>query len=154
MTLRPVWETVHVVATLVAPWTLAVWYFVPRGDTQTLVDEWQFVHVFHSVAAVAAGVLLCSSAMLRAGGRAVAASIPFTIFWAPALAAALYEVHEFRGRLRCGAELCMPSFGLFLTAVPVAFLVTIGVLGSMTAKRSHDESRASDDADGELPRYP
>jgi hypothetical protein len=90
---RRVWESVHVTATLVAPWALAVWFFVPRGDAQTLVEEWHFVYVFHSVAAVAAGVLLCSSAMLRVGGRAVAASIPFTIFWALAFAAALYEVH-------------------------------------------------------------
>lgn len=89
--------------------------------------EWHFVLVFHSVAAVAAGVLVCSSAMLRAGGPTVAASVPFTLFWAAALAAALYEVHEFGGGVRCGVEMCLPSFGVFLTAVPLALVVTCGV---------------------------
>jgi hypothetical protein len=120
-----VWEALHVVTSLAAPWALAAWFL--RVNFASIDGEWHFVLVFHSVAAVAAGVLVCSSAMLRAGGAAVAASMPFTLFWAVALAAALYEVHEFGGGVRCGVEMCMPAFGVFLTAVPFALVVTCGV---------------------------
>lgn len=142
------------VATLAIPWAFAAWFFVPRGRSQTIADEAHFVFVFFSAAAIAAGVLLCSSAMLRVGGRAVAASIPFTIFWALALAAALYEVHEFGEPYRCDVDLCMPSFGLFLVVVPFAFVVTAGVAGSMAFTRSRDADRSRDDAVGDLPRHP
>ncbi len=104
---------------------LAAWYL--GANFASISGEWHFVLVFHSVAAVVAGLLVCSSAVLRAGGPAVAASVPFTLFWAAALGAALYEIHEFSGSVRCAVEMCMPSFGVFLTAVPFALVVACGV---------------------------
>ena len=82
------------------------------------------------MAAMAAGVLLLSAVGLRICGRSVAATVPFAVMWVIALVFSVSQIHEYGDHFQCEADLCMPGFGLFLTAVPFAVAVTFAVLGS------------------------
>lgn len=139
-TLRRVWQVFHVVATVMIPWVLVAFYFGSR--TQTIADEARLVADFHMIAAIAAGALLLSTTGLRLSGRSVAATVPFAIMWVITLAFSVTQIREYGDQFQCDAELCMPGFGLFLTAVPFAIVVTFAVLGSAAfgvATRRADE---------------
>lgn len=125
---RRVWQVVHVVATVAIPWVLAVYYF--RSQTPTITAEADLVADFHTLAAMAAGVLLFSTVLLRQRGRAIAATVPFAILWVTALAYSLFQIRQYGDNFHCQAELCMPDFELFFTAVPFAVLVTFAACGS------------------------
>ncbi len=135
-TSRRVWQVAHVVATVVVPWVGAVYYL--RSNTQSFTDSVRFVADFHTKAAVAAGILLASTVLLRVSGRSVAATIPFALMWALTLAYSIVQIRAFSGEFTCGpeVELCIPDFGLFITAVPFAVAVSLAVLGSATINRS------------------
>jgi len=127
-TLLRVWQVAHVVATITIPWLLAAYYLGSRPRTVT--GEADLVADFHTMAAIAAGVLLLSTVRLRLSGRSVAATVPFAVMWVIALAYSASQIFEYGDHFQCEAELCMPGFGLFLTAVPFAIGVTFAVLGS------------------------
>ncbi|WCB39463.1 hypothetical protein [Gordonia polyisoprenivorans] len=124
------------VATIVIPWLLAVYYV--RSPAQGFTEEVRLVVDFHTKAAVAAGGLLVSTVLLRVSGRSVAATVPFAIMWALALAYAISQIRMFSGQFNCGPEvdLCIPDFGLFITVVPFAVAVSFAVLGSAMINRS------------------
>ncbi|WP_200799463.1 hypothetical protein [Williamsia sterculiae] len=116
-------------ATLGAPWGLAIYYVVSRP--RTITAETRLVADFHTMASVAAYLLLLSTVVLRCRGRGVAVSIPFAVMWALALTLSILQVHQYSGRDVCGdIDLCMPDFGLFLTAMPFAVMISIAVAGS------------------------
>lgn len=123
-----VWQVAHVVATITVPWLLVGYYFGSEPPTTT--GEARLVADFHSMAAMAAGVLLLSAVGLRICGRSVAATVPFAVMWVIALVFSVSQIHEYGDHFQCEADLCMPGFGLFLTAVPFAVAVTFAVLGS------------------------
>ena len=123
-----VWQVAHVVATITVPWLLASYYL--RSQPPTIAGEADLVADFHTMAATAAGVLLLSTMRLRLSGRSVAATVPFAVMWVIALAYSISQIHEYGDQFQCEAQLCMPGFGLFLTAVPFAIAVTFAVLGS------------------------
>ena len=125
---RRVWQVAHVVATITVPWLLVGYYFGSEPPTTT--GEARLVADFHSMAAMAAGVLLLSAVGLRICGRSVAATVPFAVMWVIALVFSVSQIHEYGDHFQCEADLCMPGFGLFLTAVPFAVAVTFAVLGS------------------------
>jgi hypothetical protein len=118
----------HVVATITVPWLLVGYYFGSEPPTTT--GEARLVADFHSMAAIAAGVLLLSTVGLRISGRSVAATVLFAIMWVIALVFSVSQIHEYGDHFQCEADLCMPGFGLFLTAVPFAVAVTFAVIGS------------------------
>ena len=94
------------------------------------------------IAAIAASALLLSMTGLRLSGRSVAAPVPVAIMWAITLAFSVTQIREYGDQFQCDAELCMPGFGLFLTAVPFAIVVTFAVFGSAAfgvATRRADE---------------
>ena len=125
---RRVWQVAHVVATITVPWLLVGYYFGSEPPTTT--GEARLVADFHSMAAMAAGVLLLSAVGLRICGRSVAATVPFAVMWVIALVFSVSQIHEYGDHFQCEADLCMPGVGLFLTAVPFAVAVTFAVLGS------------------------
>jgi hypothetical protein len=125
---RQVWHVVHVAATVAIPWVLAAYYF--RSQTRTITAEADLVADFHTVAAIAASVLLSSAVLLRLRGRSTAATVPFAVLWATALAYSLFQIGEYGDNFHCEAELCMPGFELFFTVIPFAFVVTFAVCGS------------------------
>lgn len=125
---RQVWRVVHVVATVAIPWVLAVYYF--RSQTHTITAEADLVADFHTMAAIAAGVLLFSTVLLRLRGRSTAATVPFAILWVIALAYSLFQIRQYGDNFHCQTELCMPGFELFFTAVPFAVVVTFAACGS------------------------
>lgn len=127
-TLRRVWQVLHVIATIMIPWVLVAFYF--GSHTQTITDEARLVADFHMIAAIAASALLLSTTGLRLSGRSVAATAPFAIMWVITLAFSVTQIREYGDQFQCDAELCMPGFGLFLTVVPFAIVVTFAVLGS------------------------
>lgn len=128
-TSRRLWQVAHVIATLVIPWVLAAYYM--GSHTHTNPEAAHLVADFHTKAATAAAVLLVSSVLLRLSGRSVAASVPFAVMWVIALALSITQIREFGGTYYCEVELCMPDFGLFITAVPFAIVVSLAVLGSV-----------------------
>lgn len=126
---RRVWQVVHVVATITVPWLLAAYYW--GSQPPSITGEAQLVAEFHTMAAIAAGVLLFSAVLLRFFfGRSTAATAPFAVMWVIALAYSTFQIQEYGDQFRCEAELCMPGFELFLTAVPFAIAVTLAVIGS------------------------
>ena len=125
---RRVWQVVHVVATVTVPWLLAAYYW--GSQPPSITGEARLVADFHTMAAIAAGVLLFSTVLLRFSGRSIAATVPFAVLWVIALAYSTFRIQEYGDQFRCEAELCMPGFELFLTAVPFAIAVTLAVLGS------------------------
>lgn len=125
---RLVWQVAHVVATITVPWLLVGYYFGSEPPTTT--GEARLVADYHSMAAIAAGVLLLSTVGLRICGRSVAATVPFAVMWVIALVFSVSQIHEYGDNFQCEVDLCMPGFGLFFTAVPFAFAVTFAVLGS------------------------
>ena len=141
---RRVWQVAHAVATITIPWVLAAYYYM-WPQTQTITDEAQFVADFHTMAAIAAGALLLSTTGLRLSGRSVAATVPFAIMWVIALAFSITQIREYGDQFQCHAELCMPGFGLFLTAGPFAIVVSFAVLGSaafsVATRRADDWSQ-------------
>ncbi|MFW0785116.1 hypothetical protein AAFP35_11380 [Gordonia sp. CPCC 206044] len=120
-------------AALGIPWALAAYYM--GSDTQTITQDAQLVANFHTGAATAAAVLLLSTVLLRFSGRSLAATVPFAITWAIALAYSVSQVREYGGHYRCDVELCMPDFELFLTAVPFAIAVSTAVVASAVVNR-------------------
>lgn len=125
---RRVWQVVHVVATVTVPWLLADYYW--GSQPPTITGEARLVADFHTMAAIAAGVLLFSTVLLRLFGCSIAATVPFAVMWVIALAYSSFQIQEYGDQFHCEAELCMPGFELFLTAVPFAIVVTLAVLGS------------------------
>ena len=128
MRARRVCQVAHVVATITVPWLLVGYYFGSKPPTTT--GEARLVADFHSMAAIAAGVLLLSTVGLRISGRSVAATVPFAIMWVIALVFSVSQIHEYGDHFQCEVDLCMPGFGLVLTAVPFAVAVTFAVIGS------------------------
>ncbi|QTI69785.1 hypothetical protein [Gordonia polyisoprenivorans] len=125
---RRVWQVLHVVATIAVPWAFAGYYL--RSHQSSIIGAAHFVADYHVKAATAAGVLLASTALLRLFGRSVAATGPFAAMWAMAMAFAISQAREYGGEFSCRVELCMPDFGLFITAVPFAVVVSFAVIGS------------------------
>jgi hypothetical protein len=138
-----VWQVSQVVATIMIPWVLVAYFF--GSHTQTITDEARLVADFHMIAAIAAGALLLITTGLRLFGRSVAATVPFAIMWVITLAFSVSQIRECGDQFQCDAELCMPGFGLFLTAVPFAIVVTFAVLGSaalsVATRRADDRSQ-------------
>ncbi|GAC69562.1 hypothetical protein [Gordonia soli] len=128
VTPRRIWQATHVVATVAIPWVLAVYFL--QADKRTITASAHLVADFHTKAAIAAGVLLASSVLLRCFGRSVAATIPFALMWAAALAFSISQVRAYSGRFFCESEFCIPDFGLLITAVPFAVVVSAAVIGS------------------------
>lgn len=125
---RRVWQVAHVVVTVTVPWLLAAYYW--GSQPPSITGEAQLVADFHAMAAIAAGLLLFSTVLLRVSGRSIAATVPFAVLWVIALSYSTFQIREYGDQFQCEAELCIPGFGLFLTAVPFAIAVTLAVLGS------------------------
>lgn len=142
---RRVWQVAHVVATVTVPWLLAAYYW--GSQPPTITGEARFVADFHTMAATAAGVLLFSTVLLRLSGRSIAATAPFAVMWVIALAYSTFQIQEYGGQFHCEAELCMPGFELFLTAVPFAIAVTLAVLGSAAISVATRRAVALDERD-------
>jgi len=128
------WHVAHVVATILTPWVLAAYYW--RSQPQTITAEAALVADFHTMAAIAASVLLLSTVLLRISGRRIAATVPFAVMWMVALAYSISQMQEYGGEFHCDDDLCMPDFGLFFTAVPFAGAVSFAVLGSAVISRA------------------
>ncbi|SIR98709.1 hypothetical protein [Williamsia sterculiae] len=120
-------------ATIGIPWVLAVYYLV--SQPHTITGEADLVADFHAKAAVAASVLLLSTIFLRLSGRGVAATVPFAVMWMSALTFSIFQVREYSGEYVCEDELCIPDFGLYLTAVPFAVAVSVAVVSSAVTNR-------------------
>ncbi|MGV9480234.1 hypothetical protein [Gordonia aichiensis] len=130
---RRAWEVAHVIATVAVPWALAVYYL--RSDVRSIDGSARLVADFHRWALLGAGVVLISGALLRISGRSPAATVPFAIVWLLGIAFSITQIHQYSGKYVCTIELCMPDFGLFVTAVPFAVALSLSVAGSIIIDR-------------------
>lgn len=140
-----IWRAAHMVATFAIPWALAVYFM--RSHTTTIDEDARLVAAFHTKAAIAAAALLVSTVSLRLRGRGVTATIPFALTWAVALGFSVSQIREYSGHYECRDGLCMPDFGLLITAVPFAVVVSVAVVCS--AVITTIERRASDHLGGD-----
>lgn len=123
-----VWRAAHVATTVVVPWVLALRF--SSGEPHTIADEARLAFEYFSGLAITSGVLLANAAFLRLLGRSAAATIPFVVFWAVLGAGAMSEAYGLREPYACGGGLCMPGFGAFIVAIPLAVVLSAAVLGS------------------------
>ncbi|GAB38738.1 hypothetical protein GOSPT_050_00200 [Gordonia sputi NBRC 100414] len=147
--MRRAWRVAHVAATVAIPWMLAVYYWT-SADRYTIEGSGRVAAHFHMAAAIAAAVLFVDAVVLRVIGRSAAATVPFAIVWAGALAYSLNGIRTFSGKEfkdYCGnVELCIPDLDLFVGAVPFALAMSCAAVCSIVVDRKRRSERLTVEA--------